>query len=89
MNKIATACIRYKRTSDPDKYWYAVGPSHSSCYHVFSCFEIYDRYDEIEGFQTDDGTFVDRHEAYKIAKNAGQLINEDPNEILKSYNVNY
>lgn len=89
MEKIFTACIRYKRKSSPNKYWYAVGPSHSSCYHVFSCLEIYDRYDEVEGFQTEEDRFVDRHEAYQIAKNAGQLIREDPNEILKSYNINY
>lgn len=89
MEKILTACIRYKRKSNPNKYWYAVGPSHDSCYAVFSCLEIYDRYDEVEGFQTAEGIFVDRHEAYRIAKNAGQLIREDPNEILKSYNINY
>jgi hypothetical protein len=51
--------------------------------------EIYDRYDEVEGFQTEDGRFVGRREAYQIAKNAGQLISEDPNEILKSYNCKY
>ena len=89
MDKIANACIRYKRKSDPDKYWYSVHPNHSGCYHIFSMLEIYDRYDEKEGFVTEDGRFVDRHEAYLIAKNAGQLINEDPNEILKSYNVRY
>lgn len=89
MERIASACIRYKRKSDPDKYWYAVHLNHAACYNIFSFLEIYDRYDEIEGFQTEDGRFVNRYEAYQIAKNAGQLISDDPNEILKSYNVNY
>ena len=89
MERIASACIRYKRKSDPDKYWYAVHTNHANCYHISSFLEIYDRYDEAEGFQTEDGRFVDRREAYQIAKNAGQLINEDPSEILKSYNVRY
>jgi hypothetical protein len=89
MEKILTACVKYRRKSDPDKDWFAVAHDHAGCYAVLSFLEVYDRYDEVEGFQTTDGRFVDRHEAYKIAKNAGQLINEEPSEILKSYNVNY
>lgn len=89
MSKIARACIRYKRKSDSDKYWYAVHNHHAGCYDIFRMLEIYDRYDETEGFETEDGKFVDRREAYQIAKHYRQLINEDPSEILKSYNIRY
>lgn len=89
MARIASACIRYKLKSDPHRYWYAEHHNHAGCYDIFRMLEIYDRYDETEGFLTEDFRFVDRHVAYQIAKNAGQLINEDPSEILKSYNVRY
>lgn len=87
MEKILTPCVKYKRKSDPNKDWFAVAPDHAGCYNVLSFLEIYDRYDEVEGFQTTEGRFVDRREAYQLAKNAGQLINEDPNKVLKSYNI--
>ena len=86
MEKILTSCVKYKRKSDPSKDWFAVAPDHAGCYDVLSFLEIYDRYNEVEGFQTTEGRFVDRHEAYIIAKNARQLVREDPSEILKSYN---
>ena len=87
MEKILTPCVKYRRKSDPNKDWFAVAPDHAGCYDVLRFLEIYDRHDEVEGFQTTEGRFVDRHEAYMIAKNAHQLFREEPNEILKSYNL--
>ena len=40
----------------------------------------YDRQAAVQGFLTDNNTFVDRYEAFKIARAAGQLLPEAKEE---------
>ena len=52
---------------------------HQACYdYIREAYEIYaqifpDKYDVIEGYTLTDGSFVDREEAYDIAKDTGVL----------------
>ena len=89
MEKIFSPCIKYRTIDNPNQDMFAVSYDHASCYDVLHFLDIYEnkRTMCVEGFITIDNRFVDRREAYQIAKNAGQLVREDPSEILKSYNV--
>lgn len=91
MEKIKSAAINYRLVSDPNTDKIVYGHDHTYCRSWFILAEIYpdQRISEVEGFLTTTGRFVDRHEAYDIAKNAGQLKISDPYNILKSYNVDY
>lgn len=68
-----------KRIRD-GKVW--TGRRHGDCISVIvkeTGIRPVGRDDFIQGFITDDGRFVDRHEAFKIAVACDQLINkEDP-----------
>lgn len=91
MERIKSAAIKYRLASEPNADKIVYGHDHAYCNSWFMLAEIYpnQRISEVEGFLTTSGRFVDRHEAYDIAKNAGQLKMPDPINILKSYNVKY
>lgn len=93
MEKIKSACIKYRLISDPDTDRFVTGYSHGSCIDWFSAADIYppSRINEYEvaGFMTTEGRFVDRIEAYKIAEAAGQLIKPNSLGSLHSYEVKY
>ena len=93
MEKIKSACIKYRLVSDPEKDRFITAHDHSYCRDWFSCAEIYENKrileHETEGFMTTTGRFVDRNETYQIAKTAGQLRVTNTFESLRSYEVNY
>lgn len=79
---IHCAAIQYKLKSNPKEIQYVTGNTHADCIAAFSIMDILRRdrtpEDEISGFMTTRGRFVDRFEALKIAK--------DNNQIPASYN---
>ena len=91
MEKIKSAAIKYRLASEPNDDKIVYGYDHTYCNSWFMLAEIYpdQRISEVEGFLTTYDRFVDRHEAYTIAENAGQLKVPNLSNILKSYNVNY
>lgn len=93
MNKIQSACIRYKKPGNND-FEYASAYCHSACYdYVYNAFNLPvrlypDQYSVTEGFMCEDGTFVDRVDAMSIAKAAHQvkrMYNSDDYITLQSY----
>ena len=90
--------IDVKREKDSEGYVYASAFSHNDCYNIlYCCYGMPVRalpyqYDFNEGFICEDGTFVDRSTAMKIASDAGQLqpmyANGDYSE-LKSYMIDF
>ena len=93
MPRIKCAAVRWCYANESEANRIVTGTGHSYCYEALSAQDIYSNKRNLsveeEGFLTDSEKFVDRHEAYKIAKAAGQLISENPSEILESYNVKY
>lgn len=93
MEKISCACIKFRLKSDPLTDRYIEGNSHADCISWFSFADIPARDrstdEEVQGFMTTSGRFVDRSEAYEIAKAAGQLSYERPDKTLYSEFCNY
>lgn len=91
MEMIRSACIKYRVRENPYQDLFVEGPNHSACLDWFGCVGLYHRVENAEeqGFMTTEGRFVDRRTAYKIAWRAGQLISENGDRILQSYNVRY
>lgn len=88
MERIKSACIKFQLKSDPGVDRYIEGASHADCISWFSAADIYMRdripEEEAQGFMTTEGRFVDRSEAYMIAKEAGQLAHSRKDQILYS-----
>ena len=90
--------IDVKLEKDSEGYVYVSAFSHNYCYDILYCCygmpvrALPDQYDFSEGYICEDGTFVDRSTAMKIASEAGQLqsiyANGDCSE-LKSYMLKY
>lgn len=97
MEKIKSAAIKYFLKSDPETPRVAYGYDHSQCIRYFSLAEYYSSMrcteKEVQGFLTTTNRFVDRREAYQIAKKAGQLIRDNEKSlgdgVLDSYNVRF
>lgn len=90
---IKAAAIRY-RVIGSDEFKVVTGPHHASCIEWFSCVGLYsskrDSKVEEQGFITsNENRFVDRHEAYIIAKQAGQLLRERDDMILFSQDLEF
>lgn len=97
MAGIKCAAVQYYIKGDDTPY-IVTGNSHADCYDALISAGIYSQKRvpgrEVEGFiaVTDDTTgetFVDRAEAYIIAKNTGQLKSERFDALLYSYGVTY
>lgn len=93
MEKIKCAAIKYRPLATM-KEDVVTGPNHAECINYFAFVELYanerDMEFETQGFMTTEDRFVDRREAYKIAKAAGQLlIDREYYEQLESYNCNF
>ena len=93
MEKIKCAAIKYRPLATM-KEDIVTGPNHAECINYFMLAELYanerDMGFETQGFMTTEDRFVDRKEAYKIAKAAGQLlIEKEYYEQLDSYNCNF
>lgn len=90
--RIQNACIKWRYINSTEVK-YAVGWNHAQCMDWFSTADIpaKDRDLDFEkyGFLTTSDRFVDRKEAYKIAKTAGQLRFERDDETLYSEFVKY
>lgn len=96
MEKISSAAIKYFLKTDPETPRITWGASHGQCIEWFGFLGYYTTMrcmdKEVQGFITTENRFVDRKEAYQIAKAAGQLINERVSlgeGILDSYNVRF
>ena len=97
MEKISSAAIKFYLKSDPDNAQYTWGANHGQCIEWFGCMGYYTTMrcmdKEVQGFMTTLGRFVDRKEAYQIAKKAGQLISDKEKSlgegVLDSYNVRF
>ena len=97
MEKIKCAAILYYLKSDPETPMIATGLNHGQCIEWFGFLGHYTTMrcmdKEVQGFITSDKRFVNRREAYQIAKDAGQLINDNEKSlgegILDSYNVRF
>lgn len=97
MEKINSAAIKYFLKSDPETPCITWGASHGQCIEWFSFAGYYSSMrcmdKEVQGFLTTTGRFVDRKEAYQIAKKQGQLINDNNKSlgegVLDSYNVKF
>lgn len=91
--RIKCAAVRWCYANESEAKRIITGMSYSYCYDALTAQEIYSNHRNLaleqEGFLTDDEKFIDRHEAYLIAKAAEQLISESPSEILQSYNIKY
>ena len=91
--RIKCAAVRWCYANESEAKRIVTGMGHSYCYDALTAQEIYSNHRNLaleqEGFLTDDEKFIDRHEAYLIAKAAGQLISESTSEILQSYNIKY
>lgn len=78
---ITTAAIKY-RIKGEHEFKYVTGPNHSYCLDMLSCMDLYstkrDMDVEEQGFCTNVRRFVNRKDAFEIARMAGQ--------IPKSYN---
>lgn len=89
--KIKAAAIKYRLKDDPGVDRFTWGHAHSYCRHWFLFAEVYPSMripeHEEEGFLTDTGEFVDREQAYLIAREAGQLKHECADGRLISENV--
>lgn len=74
---ISCAAIKYYRKGS-NTAEFVHGMNHGQCISAFSCMDLYasmrDMDREVQGFMTTLGRFVDRVEAYDIAKCEGQLI---------------
>lgn len=94
MEKIKCAAIKYKRL-DTGKEDIIRGHNHAVCmeyfYYAFNLDESNrDMEFEVQGFVTTEGRFVDRQEAYQIAKEAKQLkYNLENVDWLDSYNCEF
>lgn len=92
MEKIKCAAIKYRPLATM-KEDIVTGPNHAECINYFMLVELYakdrDMGSETQGFMTTKNRFVDRKEAYKIAKAAGQLLIEKECSELDSYNCNF
>ena len=91
MESIKCAAIQYELLKEPGVIKYISGDNHSQCFQYFAMTNIR-RADrnmdkEVEGFMTSLNRFVDRGEAYRIAKSTGQLIEEVPYPFLDAHNV--
>ena len=93
---IMCAAIKYYIKGE-DTAKYVIGGNHGQCIESFANMELYktdrDMDREEQGFLTTSGRFVDRYEAWNIAKMAGQLRYYDsadttPKKLI-SENVNY
>lgn len=64
------------------------GPNHARCIEVFSIMDLYQKDRDLrfekQGFLTNTGRFVDRKEAYSIARKADQLTSDRCDGILYS-----
>ena len=93
MEKIKSAAIKYQLRSNPGEDLFVTGPNHGYCISCFSAMDLLVTQripeSEVQGFITSEGRFVDRSEAYQIAKESGQLIRECDRKQLDSYNVNF
>ena len=93
MGKIRNAAIKYRLIEEPETDKIVEAFDHTYCRDWFMAAEIYPTKRvldvEEEGFITDTGRFVNRHEAYEIAEAAGQLISTDMYRVLHSYQVKY
>ena len=89
MEKIKSAAIQYR--DHTGNLHIITGPNHAYCINMFSSLEILqrDRLDEVQGFVTTLNRFVDRTEAFQIAKSANQLHNPNTTKTwLDSYDIN-
>lgn len=92
--KIVSAAIKYLLKEDigTTNFKYVKAHCHSECYNALSFMELYENKRvleaEQEGFMLEDGTFVSRTEAMKIARDTNQVkpIYKDCVE-LKSYMI--
>lgn len=102
MVKIVNAVVRcLERGSTRSEYLIGMGLNHADCYTYLG--EAYGCYPKLapmkyiyeEGYLLDDHSFVNRKDAFKIAKENGQLLPEYShytdvlNEGLKSYMVDW
>jgi len=80
---IACAAIRH---IDTDKLWSAPRPArhHNLIHTIFKEIGRTVGSKHVQGFLTTTGRFVDRHEAFKIAKEVGQLSPDDKGDTLIS-----
>lgn len=96
-DKIKCAAIKYFLKIAPDEAQVTWGANHGQCIEWFGFAGYYSSMrcmdKEIQGFLTTSGRFVDRREAYQIAKRQGQLINDNEKSlgegVLDSYNVRF
>ena len=76
---VKSPCVRCRRIDTDMDYIYATGSSHAECYdYLYYAHDMYvrawpEKYDAKEGFLCNDNTFVDREEAFDIAKAMDQL----------------
>lgn len=93
MERIRAACIKYRTYQDPNTTSYIEGPLHSTCLDLLTSkgLDPSKRIPEFEhhGFITTKDRFIDRHEAYKLAKAKCQLRYEVITEALYDMNVSY
>lgn len=91
MEMIKAAAIEYY-LKDDDTPKYIEGLSHAQCIEWFSFMDLFASKRELnkekQGFMTTTGRFVDRIEAYQIAKAANQLNNMRSDKgYLDSYDI--
>lgn len=91
MEMIRSAAIEYHLKGE-DTPRYMEGANHAQCIETFSFMELFsskrNMSKEKQGFMTTTGRFVDRIEAYQIAKAANQLNNQRSDKgYLDSYDL--
>lgn len=94
MEMIRSAAIEYYLKEDSTTPRYMEASNHAQCIELFSFMDILAskriQTKEKQGFMTTTGRFVDRVEAYQIAKSANQLrTNRDDKSYLDSYDLMY
>lgn len=76
MPKLVASAIRFK-PKDSDYFQIMCGKRHCNVLELMFRHQLeYDKLSAIQGFITDENRFVDRYEAFHIAREANQLLSE-------------
>lgn len=87
MEQLICSAIKF-RMINSEYFHIMCGKRHADIFETMFHLGIkYDKITHIQGFMTDNNRFIDRYEAYEIAKANGQLICEGDSRILYSEDV--